>query len=68
MCEADKYCDHRTADQRDMDRHYWASHRNYAREHGIPNPEGVCPDCGTKFTRSDNMTRHQMKIKCRPQK
>ena len=66
MCEADKNCDHRTADQRDMDRHYWSHHKKFAEKYGIHNPKEDCPTCGMEFTRSDNMTRHQNNHKCRP--
>lgn len=54
--------DFETAQQKDLDRHYWASHRPYAQSHNIPGGPKECDDCGRK-SRSDNLKRHQRKAK-----
>jgi hypothetical protein len=52
-------CEHETADQSDMNRHYWSTHRHWAEKKEIPRVESKCGDCGTKFSRRDNMIKHQ---------
>ncbi|KAL6860044.1 hypothetical protein ACO1O0_004069 [Amphichorda felina] len=64
-CQANQFCKHVTADQRDMNRHYHSSHRMYAEEYNIPDQSAVCNICGKEFTREDNMLKHQKNI-CRP--
>lgn len=64
-CEALSSCDTRTADPRDMNRHYWSAHKGWAKANNIPNEEKECPNCGEQFTRGDNMTRHLKGGKCR---
>ncbi|KAH8589270.1 hypothetical protein B0O99DRAFT_600067 [Bisporella sp. PMI_857] len=45
------------AEKKDLHRHYWVHHPEYARENGIPKEEKTCPDCG-HTGRSDNIKRH----------
>lgn len=66
-CKASKDCDHRTAEPRDMYRHYWSTHKPYAKKHDIPGDEEFpCPNpkCNKVFTREDNMLRHFKNKKC----
>jgi hypothetical protein len=52
-------CGHKTGDNKDMNRHYWAAHPPWAKRHNIPRDKGgKCDFCGKKFTRSDNLTKH----------
>lgn len=65
-CKASDHCDHRTAEPRDMNRHYWSTHKEYARRHNIPGDEEYpCSKCGEIFTRADNLKRHKDNKKCR---
>jgi hypothetical protein len=45
------------AERKDLNRHFWVWHREYARENGIPSDHVECPECGEE-TRSDNLKRH----------
>jgi len=51
-------CHTATAERKDLHRHFWAHHEDYARANGIREDIRVCPDCGLR-TRSDNMSRHR---------
>lgn len=54
-----KKCPTRTAERRDLDRHYWAWHPKFAARLGLPRPEQPgCSLCAKTFTRKDNLTRH----------
>lgn len=64
-CRASKTCEVRTAELRDMHRHYRAAHKSWAKANNIPNEESACPKCGEPFTRNDNMNRHLKGDKCR---
>jgi hypothetical protein len=48
----------RAAERKDLNRHFWVWHKEYARENGIPSDNVECPDCGEE-TRSDNLKRHK---------
>jgi len=50
-------CSYSTAQRKDLDRHYWTTHENYAREHNIPDDKIGCPYCRERG-RSDNIRRH----------
>lgn len=60
-CLADRSCDHRTAELRDMQRHYWVAHKSYAKKNNIPEENADCPKCPRTFTRRDNMLKHYKK-------
>jgi hypothetical protein len=60
-CQADAHCGHRTAELRDMHRHYWVSHRSYAIANDIQEENANCPKCPRTFTRRDNMLKHYKK-------
>jgi len=51
------------AEQKDLNRHLWSHHPLYAESHNIRRDSGKCKDCGEKYTRSDNLDRHQQKEK-----
>lgn len=61
-CEAEplgkRHCTKKFADKKGRDRHYWVSHKAYARKQKIPRPDSRCENCKTKFSRKDNGTRH----------
>ncbi|KAL7818013.1 hypothetical protein V8C44DRAFT_210478 [Trichoderma aethiopicum] len=61
-CEAEplgkRHCTKKFADKKGRDRHYWVSHKGYARKQKIPKPDSRCENCKTKFSRKDNGTRH----------
>ncbi|KAH7407650.1 hypothetical protein BKA64DRAFT_426768 [Cadophora sp. MPI-SDFR-AT-0126] len=48
----------RFAERKDLDRHYWSTHRTYAQDNNIPRDSKACPDCDY-VGRSDNVRRHQ---------
>ncbi|PMD17210.1 hypothetical protein NA56DRAFT_752560 [Hyaloscypha hepaticicola] len=50
------------AERKELNRHFWVYHAEYAESHNIPKEWGTCDDCG-KECRSDNLTRHQKKAK-----
>lgn len=52
------FCLFATAERRDLNRHFWAHHEEYARAHSIPRDRRVCPDCGQR-SRGDNLSRHK---------
>lgn len=54
-------CDHKNAQRRDLERHILVYHSITAAEMGILPQNVTCPvdDCGQRFTRKDNMVRHQ---------
>lgn len=56
-------CEWKTAENRDMYRHYWASHKRYAERNGIPRDNDACKTCGKAFTRKDNLTKHMKKYR-----
>ncbi|QYT02963.1 C2H2-type domain-containing protein [Trichoderma simmonsii] len=55
-CEAG--CFERFADNKARNRHYWVSHKKYAKENNIPNEKCFCEPCGKSFSRRDNFRRH----------
>jgi hypothetical protein len=57
-CEADESCEKRTAQQKDMDRHYWTTHRPWAEANNIPSTETTCPVCSEVLRRSDYLSKH----------
>jgi hypothetical protein len=43
--------------KKDLNRHLWCHHTNYATTHNVPDKPEACPKCG-KIFRKDNMARH----------
>lgn len=65
-CEADsperkRLCFELFADNKARNRHYWVSHKEYAKEHNIPNEKCYCKPCKTSFSRRDFLWRHVVK-------
>ncbi|KAM6477694.1 hypothetical protein HDV62DRAFT_372811 [Trichoderma sp. SZMC 28011] len=56
-CEAGG-CLERFADNKARNRHYWVSHKKYAKKKKIPNEKCFCEPCGKSFSRRDNFQRH----------
>lgn len=50
-------CSHEVARPKDLNRHYWVKHQEYAEEKKIPKDQKKC-ECGYKG-RSDHVTRHR---------
>jgi hypothetical protein len=46
------------APRRDLNRHLWTNHSDYARENGIPKEEDICEQCGYR-SRKDRVKRHK---------
>jgi len=46
------------AERKDLNRHLWVHHKDFARKNNIPSDMIACPDCGEQ-TRSDNLKRHR---------
>ncbi|KAL7905407.1 hypothetical protein GGI35DRAFT_136931 [Trichoderma velutinum] len=65
-CEADppgrKLCPKLFAEPRDRNRHYWVSHKEYAKEHNIPKETCFCEPCQKSFARRDFLWRHIKKF------
>ncbi|KAK4211364.1 hypothetical protein QBC37DRAFT_14418 [Rhypophila decipiens] len=57
-CAADPECANRQAQRRDMNRHYWTSHKKWAAENNIPELKEDCEACGKTFARKDFLKRH----------
>lgn len=61
-CEAEpretKLCFKLFADDKERRRHYWVSHKEYAKEQGIEDTKSECKFCGMKFLRRDNLKKH----------
>ncbi|KAL7918305.1 hypothetical protein ACQKWADRAFT_248930 [Trichoderma austrokoningii] len=58
-CEADpERCFRVFAFKKELDKHYLAEHKIFARQNGITETDCVCEACGTPFTRPDNRVRH----------
>ncbi|CZR61728.1 uncharacterized protein PAC_11625 [Phialocephala subalpina] len=51
-------CPFATAERKDLHRHFWAHHEEYAQANSTPDDRRVCPDCGQR-SRSDNLSRHK---------
>ncbi|KAF4980143.1 hypothetical protein FZEAL_3762 [Fusarium zealandicum] len=62
-CQADMTCTVKKAEERDMDRHYRAAHKEYAATKGIMTEDQMCgfQGCPSKFTRYDNLQKHWKK-------
>ncbi|KAM5380898.1 hypothetical protein ACJZ2D_003207 [Fusarium nematophilum] len=60
-CEANEYCVYMGADKREMERHYWSNHREYARENNVKDVSGSCEACGKTYGRKDRVGRHLKK-------
>ncbi|EXL40159.1 hypothetical protein FOCG_17262 [Fusarium oxysporum f. sp. radicis-lycopersici 26381] len=58
-CEADENCLFKAGARRDLQRHYYVVHREYAKDKGYFQYL-ECDSCGAKFTRRDNLKRHQL--------
>jgi len=50
------------AQNKDLYRHYWIKHPEWAAANNIPKEEATCPRCG-KTKRSDNIKRHRERCK-----
>ncbi|KAI9172178.1 Zinc finger protein [Paramyrothecium foliicola] len=57
-CIHNDTCGYRTAQQKDMNRHYWTTHREWARENNVPNTRVECDYCGETLERDDNLKKH----------
>ncbi|RKK79872.1 hypothetical protein BFJ69_g4689 [Fusarium oxysporum] len=65
-CVFQNNCDYLGADKKDLHRHYWVSHKEYARANKIPDPSGTCKACGNYFSRKDHIPRHLSRsLSCR---
>lgn len=65
-CVFQNNCDYLGADKKDLHRHYWVSHKEYARANKIPDPSGTCKACGNYFSRKDRIPRHLSRsLSCR---
>lgn len=65
-CVFQNDCDYLGADKKELHRHYWVSHKEYARVNKIPDPSGTCEACGKYFSRKDRIPRHLSRsLSCR---
>ncbi|KAL7768275.1 hypothetical protein ACKLNR_002576 [Fusarium oxysporum f. sp. zingiberi] len=65
-CVFQNNCDYLGADKKELHRHYWVSHKEYARANKIPDPSGTCKACGEYFSRKDRIPRHLSRsLSCR---
>ncbi|KLP15232.1 uncharacterized protein LW94_2189 [Fusarium fujikuroi] len=65
-CVFQNDCDYLGADKKELHRHYWVSHKEYARANKIPDPSGTCEACGKYFSRKDRIPRHLSRsLSCR---
>lgn len=60
-CELCPQVNPRFAEQKDLNRHYWSTHRTYAMNNNIPRDSTACPDCDYEG-RTDNVRRHQRNL------
>ncbi|KAH7324017.1 hypothetical protein BKA65DRAFT_481797 [Rhexocercosporidium sp. MPI-PUGE-AT-0058] len=60
-CELCPQGTHGVAEQKDLNRHYWSTHRTYALNNNIPRDSTACPDCDYEG-RTDNVRRHQRNL------
>ncbi|KAG5658109.1 hypothetical protein KAF25_007060 [Fusarium avenaceum] len=51
-------CQYGAGEPKDLNRHYWVHHKEYAKENNIPSPHGKCLACGESFGRKDHVRRH----------
>lgn len=70
LCEAEhpeeKLCFEVFADDKGRNRHYWVSHKDYAKKQNIPETDCCCEHCKKTFSRKDNLKRHLDRFaKCR---
>ncbi|UZP36356.1 hypothetical protein NXS19_004172 [Fusarium pseudograminearum] len=54
-CES---CAFAGADKKELHRHYWVSHRDWAEANNIPDISGNCKGCGRTFRRKDRIRLH----------
>lgn len=54
-CES---CAFARADKKELHRHYWVSHRDWAEANNIPDISGKCKGCGRTFGRKDRIRLH----------
>lgn len=51
-------CQYRSGSQKGLNRHYWSTHKEYAKRNNIPKEEDECESC--EYTgRKDNVKRHK---------
>ncbi|KAH7003153.1 hypothetical protein EDB82DRAFT_6728 [Fusarium venenatum] len=53
-----EHCVFTGADKKELHRHYWSSHKDWAKTNNIPKQGGNCKSCGKYFTRKDHIPRH----------
>ncbi|XEV00890.1 hypothetical protein FSHL1_006177 [Fusarium sambucinum] len=53
-----EHCVFAGADKKELHRHYWSSHKDWAKANNIPEQSGKCQGCGKSFTRKDRIRRH----------
>lgn len=54
------------AQHKDMYRHCWVAHCNFAARKRYPNPEAVCEFCGRRLRQKSNLVRHKKSCPSRP--
>ncbi|KAK0610634.1 hypothetical protein B0T17DRAFT_120186 [Bombardia bombarda] len=63
VCIADHRCSKRYPHPKELRKHYWSRHKDYARDpkNNVPDISGKCSNCGKRFSRKDNITpgRHR---------
>ena len=59
-------CSETKPSKKEIDRHVWVNHRDWAIAEGYKPIDGQCPFCRYVFTRSDNMRKHLQKCSKRP--
>jgi hypothetical protein len=57
-------CQHADAENRDLNRHCWTYHKEYAKKKDLPKVDALCESCGKHFTRKDNLKRHKDEGRC----
>ncbi len=55
-------CTYEAAANKELNRHYWVYHKEYAKKKTIPSYQAQCESCGSNF-RIDNLKRHQSTCK-----
>jgi hypothetical protein len=57
-CEVYESCQYYAGERKDLHRHIWVYHEEYAKGNNIPDPRGECQACGKSFSRKDRISRH----------
>lgn len=64
-CPYEEGCSEAKASKKEISRHVWAWHKQWATRTGYQPIDALCSGCGINFTRADNLKQHVDEGRCK---